>query len=455
MTKLRIYWDAIRSSLWFVPSLMATAAVAAAFVLVTLDRTLGSFDYAWLYTGGAEGAREVLGTIAASMVGVAGVAFSITIVALSLASQQLGPRLLRSYMRDRGNQVVLGTFVATFLYCILVLRTVRGTEDADFVPEVSVTAGVVLAVCSLGVLIYFIHHMSMLIQAPTVIASVGAELDTTIDRLFPERIGDEDGEQAAAARPAPSRPSGERDAERVRAAATGVLESIDPDKLIEVACGADLVVELTRRPGDFIIEGGELMRVWPRGRIDDELRRQLRNTVTLAARRTPTQDVEFAVQQLVEIALRALSPASNDPFTAMGCVERLGAALVRLGRRRMPSPLRVDSEGRLRVIATPVSQDEVVQIAFDQIRQNARGSQAVTIRMLEVIAEIGACGVGGEMSRALLRQVEMIERASRAADLDPRDRQDLAHHAAAARGAFAGTEEPRADEDGLQAATPA
>jgi uncharacterized membrane protein len=173
--------------------------------------------------------------------------------------------------------------------------------------------------------------------------------------------------------------------------------------------------------------------------------------VAVAPRRSPTQDVEFAVQQLVEIALRALSPSSNDPFTAIGCVDRLGAGLVRLGRRRIPSPFRSDSDGCVRVVATPPSYEGVVNAAFDQIRQNAREDVAVTIRLLEVIAEIGGCGVGRDMNRALLRQAEIIERASRTAGFDPSDREDIARRFAAARDALA-CPQPRSPHDALRAA---
>ncbi len=143
----------------------------------------------WIYTRGPDGARAVLSTIAGSMITVAGVVFSVTIVALSLASNQFGPRLLRNFMRDRGNQIVLGTFVATYLYCLLVMRTVQGMDGSQFVPHLSVTVAILMAVASLGVLIYFIHHVAVSIQAPELIANVAHELHEAIDRLFPEELG--------------------------------------------------------------------------------------------------------------------------------------------------------------------------------------------------------------------------------------------------------------------------
>ena len=171
---------------------MACLAVALALGAVELDKA-ATEDWlkrlSWIYSGGAEGASLLLGTVAGSMIAIAGTVFSMTLVALSLASSQLGPRLLRNFMRDTANQVVLGTFVATFVYCLLVLRTIRRGDEVAFVPHLAVTIGVLLAIVSIGVLIYFIHHVSVSIQADEVVAQVGRELVDGIDRLFPGHLG--------------------------------------------------------------------------------------------------------------------------------------------------------------------------------------------------------------------------------------------------------------------------
>ena len=192
---LRKYWDRLRSSFWFLPAIMACGAVLLAHGTVALDETgavRGGVEVpSWVYSGGAQGASTLLGAIAGSMITIAGVVFSMTLVALSIASSQLGPRLLQGFMRDATNQVVLGTFVSTFLYCLLVLRTIRREIEVAFVPHMSVTLGVLLAVASVAVLIYFIHHVSVSIQADEVIARVCRELFDGIDRLFPARVGHE------------------------------------------------------------------------------------------------------------------------------------------------------------------------------------------------------------------------------------------------------------------------
>jgi uncharacterized membrane protein len=167
---------------------MAGAAVALSFALIEIDTWLGAKtvrDFDWLYTFGPEGARAILSAIASSMITVAGLTFSITMLTLQLASSQFGPRLLRNFMRDRGNQIVLGTFTATFIYCLLVLRTVRGVEGSSFVPHLAVAFGVLLALTSIAVLIYFIHHIATAIRIETLLVALAHETHAAVDHLYP------------------------------------------------------------------------------------------------------------------------------------------------------------------------------------------------------------------------------------------------------------------------------
>lgn len=253
ITRLLTLWDYLRGTFWLVPSIMAVAAVALAFGMVWFDErtTDGMVDrLSWVYTGGADGARQLMATIAGSMITVAGVSFSITIVALTLASQQFGPRLLRNFLRDRGNQVVLGTFVSTFLYCLLVLRTVRGHDDSEFVPHLAVTTGVVLATVSIGVLIFFIHHVSTSIQATRVIANVARDLDLSIDDLLPDRLDAEPTAsmpaEAASLEPGPLVAGG---GPIVCATTAGYVQALDYERIIRAAQEHNLTVRLEATPG--------------------------------------------------------------------------------------------------------------------------------------------------------------------------------------------------------------
>lgn len=419
------YWDRLRSSFWFVPAAMACLAAALALSAVAIDEAAGD-DWlqrlGWGYSGGAEGASLLLGTVAGSMITIAGTVFSMTLVAMSLASSQLGPRLLRNFMRDTANQVVLGTFVATFVYCLLVLRTIRRADEVAFVPHLSVSIGVLLAMVSIGVLIYFIHHVSVSIQADEVIAHVGRELEDGIDRLFPGRLGQPGSETSDSPNTAELPTAFAREARPVGAAEDGYLQLIDGDALMALASRADLLLQLERRPGHYLVNGQTMVMVWPGDRVTDALVDQLNDAFVFGNQRTATQDVEFSLHQLVEIAVRALSPGINDPFTAIACVDRLGSALCRLARRDAPSPLRYDDEGRLRLVAPGSTFAGMVDAAFNQIRQSARSNPAVAIRMLDVIAQIAGHVQHKRDAACLQRHAGMIARGAREAVPEADDR---------------------------------
>lgn len=422
------YWERLRSSFWFLPAAMACLAIALASATVALDRAVTDGWLArlgWRYSGGAEGASLMLSTVAGSMIAIAGTVFSMTLVAMSLASSQLGPRLLRNFMRDTSNQVVLGTFVATFVYCLLVLRTIRRADEVAFVPQLSVSIGVLLALVSIGVLIYFIHHVSVSIQADVVVARVSRELDDGIGRMFPGHLGKSrseapnppDAAELPAAFAHEARPAG--------ALEDGYLQLIDADALMELAREQDLLLQLECRPGHYLVRGQTMVMVWPGDRVTEERVGQLNAAFVLGNQRTATEDIEFSFLQLVEIAVRALSPGINDPFTAIACVDRLGSALCRLAGSDMPSPFRFDDLGQLRLVATGYTFAGITDTAFNQIRQSARSNPAVAIRMLDAIARI-ACHVRSAPDAACLRRhADMIVRGAREAVPEAGDRLDV------------------------------
>lgn len=424
-TRLSAVGDALRTSYWFVPTLMAVGAVALWIGVYFLETHLSESVINrlwWIYTGGPDGAREVLAATASSMITVAGVTFSITIVALTLASQQFGPFLIRNFMRDRGNQIVLGTFIATFLFCLLALRTVRGTDTSTFVPHLSVTVGVLLSMLSLGVLIYFIHHVSSFVQSSHIIAAVSRDMEKAIDQLFPEELGEGEAERArseparelllrfdAESRPVPSRSS-------------GYITAVDNEALLNAAQTDDLVIRLVKRPGDFVARDDIIALVWSGNAESERLIAVINNAFLINAQRTATQDIEFVFNQIVEAAARALSPGVNDPFTATVCIDYLGAGLRRIAERSIPSPSRYDGNGTLRIIAHPLTFPDLTAIAFDQIRYYGRADVVVTRRLLDTIAAVATYVRREEDRCALRRQADMIERGSRDGLADEEDR---------------------------------
>jgi uncharacterized membrane protein len=423
-THARHLWDALSASYWFVPMLMLAGAYGLATGTLMLDRSeLGDGVLPWVYGGGPDGARTLLSTVASSVITVAGVVFSITIAALTQASSQFGPRLLRNFMRDRGNQLVLGTFVATFMYCLLVLRTVRGQDDHEFVPNVAVTVGVGMAVASLCVLIYFIHHVSFSLQAPHVIARVAAELREVLDRVCP-RAGRDTPSRGSAPEYAPPPGWGEAPAALV-APRAGYIQAIDLDTLVTIAHERDVVLRILRRPGHFVTRGEPLARVSPIGIIDRACTAALLDAFIFGTSRTPEQDVEFAIDQLVEIAVRSLSAGINDPTTAMTCVDWLAVSLVLIAEAELPPSHRFHAKGELRVIADVPTFRGIVEAAFDQIRQYGRSSVPVTIRLLEAVGRVATANPKPEQRIVLREQADMIVRQS-ASFPEERDRKVVA-----------------------------
>lgn len=419
-------WESLRSSFWFIPSLMVAGAIVLAFGMLNLDRALGTdwlSQAGWVEVRGPEGARALLSAVANSMMTIASLTFSMTIVTLQLASSQFGPRLLRNFIRDRGNQAVLGAFIATFAYCLMVLRAVNGTEEHQFVPEIAITVGMGLAMASLGVLIYFIHHIALSIQAGTVIARVGEELHDAIQRLYPEEIGH--GEEDVATAADSGVVADFRDTARIiEAMESNYLQSIDSEGLMELAVKHDLTLKIHYRPGQFVMEGSTLVSAWPEANCDDASHGVVQDAFYFGPRRTLVQDVEFAVNQLVEIAVRALSPGINDPFTASACVDRLSAAIAELAKKSFPSALRFDDQGKLRVLAEIATPATIIGIAFHQIRQAAHANTAITLRLLDTIHALLERRPPAAFREALLHHAELIHQSSDLGLLIPSDKEE-------------------------------
>lgn len=437
--KLRLlrFWETAAGSYWFVPTLMSAAGVGLALALGSLDARVQRADWgvlARLYVTDAAGARAILSTLAGSAITVAGVVFSITIAVLSTASQQFGPRLLPNFMRHNGTQVVLGGFIATFIYALLILSVVREGPDGAFVPQTGVAVGLGLGVAAFALLIYFIHHVAVFIQAPRIIDDVGRRLNEALARSFPEALENgADGEE-------PERPVlPERFADEARpvpAQRSGYVQAVDHEALAALAGERDLLIQALHRAGGFVIAGEPLALAHPAQRVDGDAAAAIRGAFICGAERTDTQDPEFAVLQLVEVALRALSPGINDPFTAINCIDRLGGALAYLARRRLPSAYRRDDEGRLRLATDPITYAGIADAAFNQIRQAAADKPAVAIRVLEVIGAVASVGVPGALRDALACQARLLRDIAAPRFAAEHDREDLEARYAEARAAL-------------------
>ncbi len=421
-------WEELRTTLWVVPSILIVVSVL--LFLVTFEIDVAAFHHhlvlpSWIHTGSAD-AEQVLIAIAAAVITVVGVVFSITILALTLASQQFGPRMMRNFVRDIGNQVTLGVFVGTFVYSVLVLVSI-GSVSPKFVPYLSTSVAEALLMVDLGVLIYFIHHIAKSIQLPEVIAGIARDLISSIDAEFPDAVG-------AAAEPAARLHAGKSVPELLelideRGAAvpsqvSGYIQYVGYSQLIGIATRTDSVIRLEHRPGHYLATGRSLAIVWPRGAAP-EVALALSKAHVTGPHRTLVQDPVFAIDQLVEIAIRALSAAVNDTFTALTCIDWLSAGLGRVSGRILDEGVYRDATGRVRLIESDPSYARMVNRAFDKIRQAARGMPAVLIRLIDSVGSIMLDTTSAGQRDVLRRQADMVLRLSEETVTEPNDLEEI------------------------------
>jgi uncharacterized membrane protein len=395
--RLRASLAYIAEAFWLVPAAMVVAGIVLAVALLHID-TSGALpawlqQSTWIYNGGGTGARTLLGTIAASMIGVAGTVFSITIAALSLAAGQMGPRLLRNFTRDRGNQVTLGAFLGTFSYAMMVLRSVRTDEETLFTPHLSLTVGVLLAFACVAILVFFVGHMANRINVDTVVELVSADVHAALDSVRTRR--------SQTPRPPASYWNG---AVPVADARSGYLSHVDIAALADWAAAHGTALRLLRRPGDYVFPGAPiaLLKVPVEGGCEAIARHSV-----LAATRSGASDLEDALRQLVEVAVRALSPGINDPHTAMSVLDRLGAVLCELAPCALKSGV-IMRDGAIALEMPELGYDRLVGLMLHMIRQNAVGSPSVLIRMLDVLTQVAHCEAQAERRVVLVHHVGLI-----------------------------------------------
>jgi uncharacterized membrane protein len=421
MNKLKQLWSYLRDSFWFLPSLIVAGSIAVAVALIQVDTAGGQqWMSRWprLFDASAAGARGVLSTIAGSMMTVVGVTFSIVLVTLSLASSQYTSRILRNFTRDRVTQAVLGIFAGIFTYCLIVLRTIRGEDAAGSIPSMAVTFSVVLAISGIGSLIFFIHHIAASIQASSIIASVADETLAAIDRLFPQKFGqtpvDDDEDQSPLPLP-------ERSWQAVPARLNGYIQVVDNATLLRLAREHKTIVRMERGIGEFVVHGTLLASLALEEPPAKEIIADLQSAYSIDRHREVEQDSAFGIRQLVDIALRALSPGINDTTTAVMCVDHLTAILARLASRNIPSSHRYE-EGELRVITIGPTFAGLVAESFDQIRGSVAGNVGVMLRMLGALQIIGSFTTNPSRRRALREEAQWIAELAERTIESPHDR---------------------------------
>lgn len=409
MNRVTRLFNNARSSFWFVPSLAVVDGIVTALALIEADAVWGDRWLAlWprLFGVGAEGARQMLATLAGSMMSLMGITFSMTLVALALASSQYTSRILRNFMKSRATQTTLGVFAGIFTYCLIVLRSIRG-GDTGFIPSGAVLFAFVLALAGVVVLIFFIHHIASSIQAVSIIASVAQETDAAVVRVFPQMQGrDSDGakyevdEQVLV-------PLDERTWYLVPAQVSGYIQGVDEGVILELARNHRTIVRMERGVGAFAVQGAVLASLALTYPPDQGMIADLNRAYSISRHRTIEWDPAFGIRQIVDIALKALSPGVNDTSTAVMCVDYLTAILARLSGRCYPPSNRYEGKA-LRVIASVPTFEALLAEAFDQIRGSAAGNVAIIARLLGAIDTVGSLTVNPRHRRALDEQVQWI-----------------------------------------------
>ncbi|WP_037473155.1 DUF2254 domain-containing protein [Simplicispira psychrophila] len=411
--KLQKLIDQLTDAFWLVPTAMVLGGIALALGLLQVERAGLLPDRVlseWLYNGGGTGARTLLGAIAASSIGVASTVFSITIAALSLAAAQMGPRLLRNFTRDRGVQLSLGAFLGTFSYALMVLRSVRTQEEGAFTPHLALSVGILLAFGCVAVLVYFVDHMANRINVDTVVELVSQDVHQALAALKTEQ-------------PQPPLPPARlwQHGAPVRDGRRGYLQHLDEDALADWAAAQGTVLRLLVRRGDYVFPGTPIAVLSVPVAGAEEA---IRAATALGDTRGSAGDAEYAVRQLVEVAVRALSPGINDPHTAMSVLHRLGAALCDLAGSQLPHGVLL-RQGQVALVVPKVSYASLSDLMFHMIRQNAQGTPAVLIRLLDVLIAVASCEPEEARRQVLLGHAERVCIDARHTVHNPLDLHDI------------------------------
>ena len=336
--RFAILVESLRERLWLIPAIAAVLAAILAWALVRIDHAAtGSVVDQVFFAGGPESARLILSTIAAAMLTFTGLVFTVTMLVLQLASSQFSPRVTRTFLRDRSNQLVLGIFVATFVYALLVLRDVRSDGEVPFVPSIAVWWAFILLLGSVAAFVFYVDHMAHAMRASTIIASVAAETRAAIERCYPDPLTP----GVAALGPLP-----EVSAVISAPDLPGVLQSVDLDELDRIATESGTVLEVIVAIGEPVPGGAPLVRVRGIGPVDEA---EVTGALAIGRERTMHQDPAFGFRQLVDIAARALSPGTNDPTTAAQVVDQLHDLLRRVATRSVGGSRRYGDTGAVRV----------------------------------------------------------------------------------------------------------
>jgi uncharacterized membrane protein len=445
-------------SFWFAPAVMSVGAILLVWAITWVDERIPNailLNSRLVLAIGVDQVRGTLVGMGTSILATAGVVFTLLTLPLSTVASQYGSRLLRLFLADRTTQIVLGIFVGTFVYCLAAATSIPAVVTDAKAPQLLVSVGLLLLVATFASLILLVQHISTMLQAPEIAAAAGAELLEVVQSGSLDEVGNAarlTGRQAPGTLTVNNtvaiqdiatveKTMLETEGYPVRMKGTGYIQYIDPEDMLTLAGEKDLVIRLPCKRGAFVWDGEVVALVWPAGRIDQQDEKQLRQAVRLGNLRTPIQDVEYAINQLVEMAVRAMSPAINDPFTANTCLDYLGQGLALFAQKDKEASHIYDRNGRLRLVFEPVTFAQLLNSAFDMLRHCSCDNASVLLHMLEVIDKICQETQSLELRQQLLIHVNLIQSESRAGALTEPDRQVIQRKAEALQSKLNGPEQ--------------
>jgi uncharacterized membrane protein len=422
----RYQWDRLKVSFWFFPVVMSLGAILLAWTMYWVDSLIPNeiLQESRIVLSGTPGEiRTVLISMAGTILATAGVVFTLLTLPLSTVAAQYGSRLLRVFLGDRTTQFVLGMFTATFVYCLASALSIPPIVVEPDGPQITATVGLYLMLAAFASLILLVQHISTMLQAPNIAAAAGAELRDVLLAEVPEQAEKRDSlKEGSMTLPDPLV---EKEGYPIRVKQAGSIQYIDPEYILTLARENDLIIRLLRKPGHVVWRDSQVAIVWPAERVNKELEDQIRNAFRIGNGRTPTQDVAYGINQLVEMAVRAMSPAINDPFTAMTCLNYIGEGLALFIKQGEKSPYYYDKNNQLRLILEPITYAELLDDAFDMLRHASCDNTSVLLHMLEVIQTISQEVNSTNANRELLRHINLIQEETTAGSIISSDRERI------------------------------
>jgi len=409
MNKFLFFWKELLSTFWFLPVLIISLAVFLSITTVTIDNFFELTKDGWIcifLVNDPDSARSILSTISGAMIGVAGTVFSVTLVALTLASSQFGPRLVKNFMYVKLNQVVLGSYISTYLYCLLVLNAIKNVEGEIFIPSISILLAILAAIANIVLLIVFIHRIAVSIQADKVIADISEFMAAHLIDLYPEKLDENKVFKRnigidAATSSYPKRVS-------IKSNTSGYLQYISFEVLLDLITKDNSLLVVHNKQGNYIVSGIEIAELWTHSNYEAEKIAKVLNQFVIGKTKTPQQNLEYSIQQLVEMAARALSPGINDPFTAMACIDNLASTMSYLAQAKFPSTQKHDEDDILRIITKAEDFEGLLDTSFNQIRQYSSGMPAVIIRLMEALTTIQKFTTKETHKKAVIKHARMV-----------------------------------------------